>query len=90
MNYMNKFIETFNQIEQQYLDCIKIGFIAGIGVTLIILSLASMRYLRESEEAIFQQRAEFEGQAMASAERTCGGRVVEFGRTGNSYFVKCK
>lgn len=86
---MNKFFETYKQIEKKHIDCIRIGFIAGIGVTLIILSLLSMRYLRNTEEAIFQQRAEFEGQAIANAQRTCLGRVEELGRTDNTFYVRC-
>lgn len=86
---MKQFIKTYNKLEKQYRDCIVIGFTAGVGVLLILMTLFSARYIKESEEAIFQQRAEFEGQAMANAQRTCLGRVEELSRTDNTFYVRC-
>lgn len=67
-------------------DAILIGLIAGVGVTLIYLSVYFVNY----NKSIFQQRAEAGERLIAKAQSTCGsGKVKQIVSTKNYFAVMC-
>ena len=87
---MKQFIKTFNQIRIQYYDSILIGFIAGLGVSLIIVSYAFLQHTKTVQREIFQIRADIQAEVIAKAEYTCSGRVQAFRQTDEYFQVICE
>jgi len=87
---MKQFIKTFNQIRIQYYDSILIGFIAGLGVSLIIVSYAFLQHTKTVQREIFQIRANIQAEVIAKAEYTCSGRVQAFRQTDEYFQVICE
>ena len=73
---MKKYLETVNQLTKQYSDAIKIGFIAGIGVTLIIVSLLMLQHAKETEAKVFSIRATNQREVLKMAQATCASNKV--------------
>ena len=83
-------MKTFNQIKIQYYDSILIGFIAGLGVSLIIVSYAFLQHTKTVQREIFQIRANIQAEVIAKAEYTCSGRVQAFRQTDEYFQVICE
>lgn len=67
-------------------DAIQIGFISGLGVTLIYLSV----YFVNHNHKIFQQRADIGNKLIVKAQLTCGsGKVKQIVSTKDYFAVTC-
>ena len=87
---MKQFKEAYDSIVNKYNDCIKIGFIAGLGVSLIIVSYAFLQHTKTVQREIFQIRANIQAEVIAKAEYTCSGRVQAFRQTDEYFQVICE
>jgi len=87
-NGSTKTIQLINRHENNYTRQFP-EIIAGLGVSLIIVSYAFLQHTKTVQREIFQQRANIQAEVIAKAEYTCSGRVQAFRQTTTEFQVIC-
>ncbi len=75
---MKTFLETCRDIEQNYIDAVKLGLIFGFGT---LLSLFIFRQAEIRQKRVIQYRTMKEMEVLQQAEKTCASKVDYIKRT---------